>query len=207
MSITYPITLPTSPGFSKAKFTMESAVALSESPFTFEQQTYVHQGQRWRVMISLPKMRRSQAAAWIAAMAQLNGRAGTFLLGDPDAKSPQGQGTGAPEVSPGADAMGQNTVRTAGWTAGITGILKAGDHIGFGTGSDSRMYMLVQDATSDGSGNATLTVWPNLRRASVNGESVFLTYPKTQFRLDAPFAWDADEVSTFEVSFSATEAL
>jgi len=184
---------------------MDDAVAVSESPFTFEQQTYEHQGQRWKAMVTLPMMKRAQAEQWLSAMAQLNGRKGTFLLGDPDAPTPRGDGRGTPIVS-GANQTG-NTLLTTGWLLGITGILKAGDYFQIGTGTNARLHKLLFDTNSDGSGNATLTFWPNLRYAPSTGQAIIIQNAMTQFRLDAPFGWDANEVSTYSVQFSVTEAL
>lgn len=209
ITISYPIALPTQPGIARVKFNDDDAVAVSESPFTFEQQTYVHQGQRFKAMVTLPKMKRVQAAAWVATMRSLGGRAGTFLLGDPDAKAPQGTGLGSPEVS-GASQTGNNLI-TNGWTANKTGLLLPGDYIQLGTGAPgdslTRMHMVLQQVNSDSGGNATLLLWPLLRYSPLSGATITLNNCKTQMRLDAAFGYDTDEVSTFNVQFSCTEAL
>lgn len=205
MTITYPLSLPSAPGIKKVKPTMDSAVAFSESPFTFEQQTYAHQGQRWRFNVTLPMMRRDFAEQWIATMAKLNGRQGTFLLGDPDAKVPRGVATGTPLVN-GASQVG-NSLITDGWTHSITGIMKAGDYIQLGSGSTARMYKILDDVNSDGSGNATFSIWPNLRSSPADDDTVVVQNCKTQCRLDQSFNWDANEVSTYEITFGCSEAL
>lgn len=201
----FPISLPTTPGVRKVKMDTDSAVAISESPFTYEQQTYKHQGQRWKATITLPVMRRPEAEAWIAVMTSLNGREGTFLMGDPDAKTPRGAATGSPLVNGGTQTG--NTLVTDGWTHNIAGIMKAGDYIQLGSGSTTRMHKVLADANSDNSGNATLSIWPDLRGSPADNAAITVSGCKTVWRLDAPFGWDADEVSTFSVMFSATEKL
>ena len=201
----YPITLPSSPGYRASKMGTQSAVSISESPFTYEQQTYRHSGQRWKVNFTLPPMRRVQAETWIAAFASLNGREGTFLAGDPDALAPQGVATGTPLVNGGSQTG--NTLVTDGWTHSVTGILKAGDYIQLGTGSSARLYKNLADANSDSGGNATFTIWPNLRTSPADNQALILTNTVTQFRLDAPFEWTADMVSTYGAAFAASEAL
>ena len=47
MSISYPLTLPTVTGIQNITFTTVNAVAMSMSPFTYKQQVFAHQGQRW----------------------------------------------------------------------------------------------------------------------------------------------------------------
>lgn len=207
MTITYPISLPTQPGIKKFKMTMDSVVAISESPFTYEQQVYQHQGQRWKASITLPAMKRVQAELWIATLAgQLNSRYGTFLAGDPDATAPQGIGTGTPLVN-GASQTG-NTLVTDGWTHSITGILLAGDYIQLGTGATARLHKVLVDANSDGSGNATFTIWPTLRYSPADNAAIVIANTVTQWRLDAAFTWDSDEAKTYPaITFGATEAL
>lgn len=90
MAITYPLNTPTNIGIANITLMAESAVAVSQSPFTFQQQVVAHPGQRWAASISLPPMKRVDAENWIAFLLSLKGQVGTFLLGDPNAVSPQG---------------------------------------------------------------------------------------------------------------------
>lgn len=205
MTITYPLTLPASPAFTKVQFTMDNAAAVGESPFTFEQQVYLNQGQRFRASFTLPVMKRIKSAAWVAAMASLNGRYGTFLAGDPDAANPQGIATGTPIVN-GASQVGR-ILLTKGWSHSITGILKAGDYIQLGSGATARMHMITKDANSDGSGNSSLDIWPLLRYSPSDAATIVIRNCVTNWRLDAAFGWSTDELSVYSVTFSATEAL
>lgn len=206
MAISFPISMPTSPGFLRFRMAPESVIAMSESPFTLDQQVYEHAGQRWAAEITLPRMKRDKAAPWIAFFLKLNGRRGTFLLGDPDATSPQGIATGTPLVK-GASQTGK-TLDTDGWTASKTGILKAGDYIQLGSGSSSRLHMVVTDADSDASGNATLDIWPNLRTSPADNAAIVTSSPKGVFRLAGNrMPWDTDHNKVFDIAFSCIEAL
>jgi len=201
----FPATMPATPAPAKIKMTLDDAVAVSESPFSFAQQVYEHQGQRFKADVTLPVMRPATAQPWLGFFASLRGRRGTFLMGDPDAKTPLGVATGTPLVNGGSQTG--NSLITDGWTHGVTGILKTGDYFQLGSGSTARMYKMIADANSDGSGNATLTFWPNLRSSPADNAALVVTNCMTQFRLNAPFGWDANEVSTFSVVWSCTEAL
>lgn len=206
MTITYPLALPSAPGFRTSRFEASNVVGMTASPFTYSQQVYVHQGARWAATLTLPPMKRAQAAAWCAFLVSLRGSYGTFLLGDPDAKTPQGVATGTPLVN-GADQTGSQLV-TDGWTAGQTGILKAGDYLQLGSGATSRLHMVLQDADSDGSGNATFDIWPPLRESPANNDPIVVSQTQGVFRLSTPdVGWDANEISVFGVSFAAIEAL
>lgn len=90
MAISYPLNTPTNIGIANITFMAENAVAISQSPFTYQQQIVAHSGQRWAASISLPPMKRQDAEYWVAFLLSLKGQVGTFLLGDPNAVDPQG---------------------------------------------------------------------------------------------------------------------
>ena len=91
MTISYPLTLPTSIGIAQIELVAENAVAISTSPFTYRQQVVQHPGQRWRATVSIPQnIRRDIAAPWKAFLTSLKGQVGTFLLGDPDYETNRG---------------------------------------------------------------------------------------------------------------------
>ena len=206
MSISYPISLPSAPVPKTSRFTMSSAVAVSESPFTFEQQAQVHQGQRWRVQLTFPPMPRSNAEQIVGTLAKLNGREGTILIGDYDGRTPRGIATGTPLVNGGAQTG--NSLATKGWTAGKTGILLRGDYLQLGSGATARLYKVLDDANSDGSGNATFTIWPNLRSSPSDGAAIVVSNTVSVFRLNSSeVPWDANEVSVYGLTFAADEAL
>lgn len=187
MAVTYPITLPSAPGFRRVSIQPRSTVAAYASPFTMQQQVYAHPGQMLTGDFELPPMTRAEAAPWIAALTSLNGIEGTFYFGDPAWTTPRGIGTGTPLIN-GASETGYD-IDTDGWTASQSGILKAGDWVQFGTGSARKLHMVTVDATSDGSGNATLTVWPRVRTAFANDTPITVTNPSGVWRLTANAAW------------------
>lgn len=202
MTITFPIDLPSSPAPAKIRIYPRAIVGVSISPFSGAQQVYEHQGQIWQADITLPSMVRADAAPWIAAMLQLNGRYGTFRLGDASCATPRGVATGTPLVN-GASQTGK-TLITDGWTISQTGILKQGDYIQIG----DRLYMVTVDANSDGSGNATLDIWPRLRESPADNAAIITTNCKGLFRLASnEMPWDVNPKPIFELSFSAVEAI
>lgn len=93
MALTYPLNTPTNLGIANIVLSAENAVAISQSPFTFQQQVVAHPGQRWAASVSLPPMKRQDAEYWIAFLLSLKGQVGTFLLGDPNCVAAQGSAT------------------------------------------------------------------------------------------------------------------
>lgn len=206
MAITYPLSHPTVPDFSRFDMKGESVVALSESPFTWEQQVIKHQGQRFVAGVTLPPMERADAETWIAFGLSLDGRLGTFLLGDPLGGTARGVATGTPLVD-GAGQTGQ-VLNTKGWTTGQTGILLAGDYISLGTGLTTRLYKVLQDANSDGGGLAVLDMWPRLRETPADNAVIAVSNCKGLFRLaNNNTEWNADTAQFYGFGFSAMEAI
>lgn len=194
MAISYPLSLPTNVGMASIELRARNTVAVSMSPFTYKQQTHSYDGQMWEADITLPPMNRDDAESWVSFLMSLKGRAGTFLLYDPSAKSARGTATSATVTgSAGDDSL----------SVVMTGTLKAGDYIQIGSASDATLHKVLVDQDGDG----TLEVWPKLRkdRTSV---AVDLTSASGLFRLASnETAWSVDNASFFGISFGATEVV
>jgi len=206
MAITYPLNLPSHTGIAKIDLRAVQVTAMTMSPFTYKQQVVVHPGQRWEAEISLPPMKRTDAEAWVGWLLALRGRSGTFLLGDPLATSPIGNGGGTPVVT-GASQTGAS-LNIDGCTANQGTWLAAGDYIQLGSGSSSQLYKVTQTASSDNLGDATLEIWPELRSSPADGATVTVDAPKGLFRLATnEVNWSINEASVFGVTFPAVEVI
>eukprot|EP00919_Chromeraceae_sp_WS-2016_P057369 GHVR01135993.1.p1 GENE.GHVR01135993.1~~GHVR01135993.1.p1 ORF type:complete len:196 (+),score=22.91 GHVR01135993.1:288-875(+) len=194
MAISYPLSLPTNVGMASIELRARNTVAVSMSPFTYKQQTHSYDGQMWEADITLPPMNRDDAESWVSFLMSLKGRAGTFLLYDPSAKSARGTATSATVTgSAGDDSL----------TVVMTGTLKAGDYIQIGSASDATLHKVLVDQDGDG----TLEVWPKLRKDRTD-ELANLTSASGLFRLASnETAWSVDNASFFGISFGATEVV
>lgn len=201
------LSLPTSSCFASVTMTITRVVGLTNSPFTLEEQAYKWQGERWSMSLTMPPFtNREIASDWIAFGAALEGKWGHFLIGDPAHKLPSGVATGTPLVDGGAQTG--NTLVTKGWSTNVTGILKKGDYIQLGSGSSSRLHMLVQDANSDSSGNANLSIVPALRSSPPDSSAIVVNNPKGVFRLDSnEFSWSVSPGPVYRLGFTAMEVL
>lgn len=194
MAISYPLTLPTSIGIANITLSANNAVAISQSPFTFQQQIVQHAGKRWTASVSIPPVRRDLAEPWNAFLLALNGPVGTFLLGDPNAKEPRGT------VS---TATLTGTAGSSSPSITKTGTLLAGDYIQLGSGATATLYKVLEDK----SGNGTIEIWPALR-SSVTGATVILTNTVGRFRLSSTQqSFSIDSASIYGISFDCVEAL
>ena len=209
MAETYPLTFPTQTGVAAVEFTATDVVSVSQSPFTFSQQVVRHAGARWSATISIPPVKRSDSEYWNSFLLRLRGQYGSFLLGDPNAATPRGSAAsaaGTPVVN-GASQTG-NELAIDGLPASATGYLKAGDYIQLGSASTSRLYKVLEDVDSNGSGEATLNLWPDLRSSPADGATVVVSNAKGLFRLESNDAtWSINNAGFYSISFSAVEAL
>ena len=198
MAIVYPLDWPSNVLPSNVQFKPVASVALSESPFTYAQQTYSWPGQRWAADLDIGPLSREQGSEFRAFLLALNGREGTFYFGDPTATAPRGTAPGSPVVD-GADQTG-TTLNTSGWTASRTGVLLAGDYIQLGTGSSAKLYQVLQDVDSDIDGEASIDLWPKVRVSPTNGSALVLNDTKGVFRLTEnvmPWSLEAPDTHSF----------
>tara|TARA_S200002703_G_scaffold105035_1_gene91128 strand:- start:27 stop:617 length:591 start_codon:yes stop_codon:yes gene_type:complete len=164
-------TYPTSPEFRSIGFSSEQKTITSttDSGKMFSVQV---DGQRFKFSATYPPMRRSDFAPVIAFIMKQRSQKETFQIALPDLKNAKGNVSGTVLVN-GSHSAGDTTIDVDG----MTGTFKAGDFIKFG-GHD-KVYMVVTDATADGSNEATLTIEPPLRSALSNDDSV--TYDGVEF--------------------------
>jgi hypothetical protein len=204
MALAFPLTAPSSPGPRQFRPRPASVVGMTASPFTGEQQVQAHQGQWWEADFQLPPMKRASASAWVGLFTALNFREGTVLLA-PEPHQPLGVATGAPLVN-GASQTGR-TLGTKGWSASVTGIVRAGDFFQLGSGGNTRLHMVVQDADSNGAGVAVLEIWPSLRFSPADNAPLTFASPNGIWRLKEPFDYTVDIATVYGLSVTLMEAL
>lgn len=161
-------TLPTSPEPASVELTSLEPTAVSTA-HNLRKIRRSRGVQRWQLDVAYAPMTREEFGPLYAFMIAQAGQSEAFDAVIPPLSTPQGTtGSDTPTVN-GAHAAGLQTVATTGWTIS-TLVLKAGDIIRFA--GHAKVYMVTQDATSDGSGNVTLTIRPKLTIALVNTESL-----------------------------------
>jgi len=171
-------------GFTSMTMRLRSATAISQSPFTYDQQVYQHQGVRWEAEVELPPLKRSEAKQVEAFFAALRGQANTFTLGNPlHNTTATGTGTGA-----------INATTLTGTFAGVV----AGDYFQIGTA----LY-IVTEATS----GTSINIMPPLRSAA-SSASLDFTLPKGTWRLATnEIGWSINQASLYGFTFACVEAI
>lgn len=194
MAIAFPLTMPSVGSIRSIEIRSNNAVAISQSPFTYESQAQKFPGQRWVADVSLAPMKRADAEQWVAWMLSLNGSYGTFLLGDPLGTQPRGTVSSATITG----SVGASSVAVT-----MTGTLLAGDWIQLGAGISASLHKVLVDQ----SGSGTLEIYPALRR-NVTSEAVSFTNAKGVFRLSSnESAYSISNVEIYGMNFGAMEAV
>lgn len=185
MTITYPLSLPNVAHLADAGLMDRTVTAVTKSPYTGEEQIQEYPGQWWELDFNLIPLSLADAAAWEAFFSKLKGKRGTFLFQDPSYTGPRGSAgvtPGTPAVM-GAGQTGEDLV-IDGCPNSATNYFLAGDMIQLGTGASSRLHRVLNNTNTNGSGQATLTLFPRIITAPADNDLLTLTNPKGVFRLD-----------------------
>lgn len=206
MTISYPLQFPSGIGVNSVSIRAANAVGGTRSIYNYKTKVQDFGGQQWRATITVPTIQRDFAEEWNTFLLKLNGSFGTFLLGDPNGTTPRGSVAGTPLVN-GAAQTG-NILNVDGFTPDQTNVLRAGDYIQLGTFADARLYKVLDDVDSDGSGEAALTLWPNMRESPADNSPVITSSPQGVFRLiNNTNGWDINSESQYFITFEAQEVI
>lgn len=199
----YPLAWPSLILPKRVRFLESVAVGVVRSPFTYQTQVQKHGGESWGLEVDLPNLTKEDADVFNAWLASLRGQYGTFTFGDPDGAIPRGTALGDPVVD-GANQLG-DTIATTGWSVSQTGALLQGDWIQIGT----RLHKVLADVDSDGSGDASIEIFPSLLRSPTNGSSIIVRNTMGLWRLasNVQSGWEVDLSKIYNISFQAYEAL
>jgi hypothetical protein len=206
MAITYPVSLPTVEGIAEITLTAQNVVGTTESPFTFAQQTFKHPGERWTATVTITPSQRDRIEPWIAFLASLRGKLGTFLLGDPSGTTPRGSlATGTVLVNGAQDAQSE-TISIDGLPTSTNNLLLPGDYLQLGSGSTASLHKVLVAVNSNSGGQADVEIWPAVRRDLVDNEAVTYLNTVGRFRLAQDVSWSIGSDTRFSTSFTCVEA-
>ena len=133
-------------------------------------------GQKFRLRLRFPVMTRTEFAPILAFIMKQRSQMESFQYTPPSVDDALGVASGVISVN-GAISAGVTSVAIDGMANSTSGVFKAGDFFRF-TGQ-SKVYMVVADVSSNGSGQGTLTFEPPLR--SNVADNAILIYSNVDF--------------------------
>lgn len=212
--LSFPLNLPAALKFAQITYRARRAHGRNESPFTLSEQIYVHQGQLLELDVVVPPMsglrnasrNAEDVVAWLLSL----GADGTFLLPPPEyTAGARGSLSGSPTVN--GNGQSGNTLETDGWTPSAANVLKPGDWFQLGSSSTSRLHKVLQAASANVYGQASLEIFPRLRETPNDGDPLTVVNPKGLFCLSAGTAaetsWSVRAALLYGISFSVREAI
>mgnify|MGYP006405241647 CR=1 FL=1 len=197
------ISMPTS-NFVSASFGLRANTQTFISPLTGKLQTLELTGSKWYATYTTVPLSASAAGEWLAFLVKLRGQANSFFAYDPARTTAQGTPTGTPLVN-GASQTG-NSLITDGWS-NSTLVLKAGDYIAVDA-TQRQLYMVTADATTNGSGEVTLSIEPSIRVSPENNAGITVSSAACVMRLEGPeVTWNESRAKFFGITFSGMETI
>jgi len=170
-------TFPASPVASSASISSQQNTIVSTTTSGRRQARQID-GQRFRMTISFPPMTRAEFAPINAFIMKQRSQLESFTYSPPTVSTTLGLATGVIR-NDGIVSAGATTCTIDGMANSTTGVFKAGDYFRF-TGQ-TKVYMIVADVSSNGSGSGTLTFEPPLRTAVA--DNTILIYSSVDFTL------------------------
>ena len=199
----YPLTMPSSPGFVSSVFEPERRNVESVALFTGRRQVQIRPYALWRATVRLPLLSRAQVGQWQSFIMQLEGKRGTFYFSDPDRKAPLG-GINRDGVVATNAAIGSYDLAITVPSA-TTGGLLAGDYIQIGDGATAKLHKVVADASPSGTA-LFVSIQPALKVAVAANTAVRMLNPVGVFSMTTDtIGWSADHLSRHTISFSCRE--
>jgi len=154
-------------------------------------------GQYWSLTLSYPPLKDSEFSPVRGAIAKARGMYETFTVIPPNLATPNGTQTASTTVAT-STAVGNTAVPISGATIGAT--FKAGDVAKFS--NHTKVYMITDDATADGSGAATLNIIPPLITAVV---ATTTTVQHSNVPFTVSLSGDTQEIKTDVAGFNMYE--
>jgi len=168
-------TFPSSPAPSSVSISSNQNTIVSTTSSGRRQARQID-GQRFRLTAKFPIMSRTEFAPILAFIVKQRSQVESFQFVPPTLDDALGVASGVIRVN-GAINAGVTSVAIDGMANSTNGIFKAGDFFRF-TGQ-TKVYMVMADVNSNGSGQGTLTFEPPLR--SNVADNAILIYSNVDF--------------------------
>ena len=168
-------TFPSSPAPSSVTISSNQNTIVSTTSSGRRQARQID-GQRFRLTAKFPVMSRTEFAPILAFIVKQRSQVESFQFVPPTLDDSLGVASGVISVN-GAINAGVTSVAIDGMANSTNGIFKAGDFFRF-TGQ-TKVYMVMADVNSNGSGQGTLTFEPPLR--SNVADNAVLIYSNVDF--------------------------
>lgn len=174
----------------------------SVSPITGNQKEIELPGAKWRASLPFTYPSHDDARLLAAFVMAMRGQTGRTKVTPYAAKTILGDPSGSPTVN-GAGQTG-GTLATQSWPIDTT-VLRAGDYFEV----NGELKMVTADATTDASGEVTISFSPNLHESPPAAEPIIYTNPTCTMKLANPSqaAWQLSQRRIYVFNLELVEAI
>lgn len=184
MPIVFPIDVPQTPP-SAARVGKRDANRFEPSPYTGRGTVQEFEGEWWTLQLNYSRLRRVLAQPVSAFGSKLRKSVGTFVIAFPGYVNPLGTAkdiAASPSVN-GSGQAGNTSINIKSAPANQTGWLVEGDIIQVGPASRPHWHEVLENVDTDGTGLATIEVWPRVREGTIDNDLVATENPLCIFRV------------------------
>lgn len=184
MALSFPIDVPLEE-FVAAEVEEVSIVSTQSSPFTGALKVQNFAGDYWRLTLSYRDLNRTLAQPVLAFISSLRSQANTFKVRYPGYVDPLGAAATIPSTPlvDGALQEGLAQIKIKAAPTNTERWLAAGDIIQLGPVNRAHFHRVLCDIDTDGSGRATIDIWPRVRAGLLDNDPVIYERPVGVFRL------------------------
>ena len=208
MAITYPLVMPTFPGPKSGSLEAISPQAVVASTFSNKIQVQSFAADRWMAKWTFPPIKPELAGPWISFVTALRNLEGSFLATPHLAQYHRGPLTRDDPEIPVRVSGDQQTGRTLvidGFEPNVTGWAQAGDYFSYGTGADTKFFMITENVDTPSGGDVEISVFPNVVTSPDDNTDLVLNMPQALFRLTSKPEWKIDNLGFFNIAISGEE--
>lgn len=169
------------------------------SPLTNAVQTTGRKGSLWKFSLQFKNLTGSEQSQMRAFLSKLNGQEHRFYLHD---HSYTRRGAGGGTLYTNGASQSGSTLVLDGATPSVTNHMREGDYLAF----NNELHIVTADASSDGSGNLTLSIAPPIRKLTNDNDLVDINVPVLGvFMLGSDVSWSNDNAGFSDFTLTAVE--
>lgn len=174
-----------------------------ESPMDDTEQAVNLTGGKWRASIDFVNVTPSRMSQLRGFLMKLKGQAGRFYLSPPNYK-PQGYAPVSTQGRVNGGSQVGNSLITDGWTPSLL-IFKSGDYIEV----NGELKVVVDDCMSNATGQATLSIEPELRTSPLDNGLIEVNEPRCVMKLvnGSSLEWAMSLQEVFHLSLECKEVV
>mgnify|MGYP001197654659 CR=1 FL=1 len=171
-----------------------------QSPVSGAVQTLSRKGSFWKTRMTFSNLRGNDRAEMQAFIAKMDGQTHRMRLED-YGRLRYGAATSPQSVLVNGAGQTGSSISLDGATNSVTNFFKAGDYMSF----NNELHMVTADASSNSSGQLTVSISPPIRKPTTNDDAVQIFAPLGVFMMINTPRWSTESTYISSITIEAVE--